>query len=94
MPNDDYIKRSDAHKAIFEWCRGTDDRRSWYNVIDGVPAADVEPVRHGRWIDENPESFWDPLMHCSVCGEVNIPIAKWRFCPICGAKMDKEEDDV
>jgi NADH pyrophosphatase NudC (nudix superfamily) len=65
--------------------------------IEDFPAADVEPVRHGRWIDENPASFWDPLMHCSVCGEVNIPLAKWRFCPMCGAKMDAElpkgEDD-
>lgn len=59
-------------------------------IIEDAPAADVEPVRHGRWIDENPASFWDPRMRCSVCGHVDLPLAKWRFCPMCGAKMDEE----
>jgi rubrerythrin len=59
--------------------------------IEDFPAADVEPVRHGRWIDENPESFLDPRMRCSVCGHVDMPLVKWRFCPVCGAKIVEEE---
>ena len=61
--------------------------------IEDFPAADVEPVRHGRWIDENSASPLDPRMRCSVCGHDDLPLAKWRFCPMCGAKMDKEADD-
>lgn len=48
MPNDDYIKRSDANKALIEWCKDTADRRSWSEVIKDVPAADVEPK--SKWI--------------------------------------------
>lgn len=115
MPNDDYILRGDALKAILgvsiydtieeldgartiaenTWADGLYDA---YKIIEEeVDAADVEPVRHGRWIDENPESFLDPRMRCSVCGHVDLPLVKWRFCPVCGAKMDDElpkgEDD-
>lgn len=57
------------------------------------PAADVEPVRHGRW-------EWDLLdiYRCSVCGEkskvkevMNEPV--WDYCPNCGAKMDGGAED-
>lgn len=62
-------------------------------IVEDAPAADVELVRHGRWIDENPASFLDPRMRCSVCGHVDLPLAKWRYCPMCGAKMDKKENN-
>lgn len=42
MPNNDYIKRSDALDAI----RGTS--RWCIDAVEKIPAADVEPVR--RWI--------------------------------------------
>lgn len=53
------------------------------------PAADVAPVRHGRWnADET----------CSCCGEKStegLDAEKWNYwfpdyCPHCGAKMDLE----
>lgn len=62
-------------------------------IVAGRPAADVAPVVHGRW-----ESHLMPLAYkCSVCGY--RPSAKeWRFhkrnfCPNCGARMDKEDND-
>lgn len=51
-----------------------------------IPAADVAPVVHGRWVDGK----------CSNCG-VDIPTDdahdaifenECRFCYYCGAKMD------
>lgn len=57
--------------------------------IDAIPAADVAPVRHGRWsrID------YEPIGHdyiCSVCGWRNDMAS--HYCPNCGAIMDKEEE--
>ena len=46
------------------------------------PAADVAPVRRGRWIEE------DGIQICSECGEEH----EWEdyrapYCDTCGAKM-------
>lgn len=52
--------------------------------IEDIPAADVQPVKHGRWVLDNPEQV---LMHCSNCNWLNLSW-KWKYCPNCGAKMD------
>ena len=51
-----------------------------------IPAADVVPVRHGRWI---PYNVKDCLYVCSECH--SLPKDRTRYCPNCGAKMDGEE---
>lgn len=62
-------------------------------VIDKIrtfPAADVEPVRHGRWIDCDDE--YSSYSRCSVCGDeftnLEADCARTNYCPSCGAKMD------
>lgn len=58
------------------------------SCIDRVPAADVEPVRHGKWVSV--ESY-DPREHisrCSCCGEAEAWTTK--YCPNCGAKMEED----
>ena len=60
------------------------------NIMD-IPAADVAPVRHGRWKCNKP---------CPVCGGdrfegLDADIwADWEppYCPNCGAKMDGGAD--
>ncbi len=55
------------------------------NLINAIPAADVAPVVHGRWVDNGTSDFL--LSGCSVCGftcDSNI----FPYCPYCGAKMD------
>ena len=55
-----------------------------------IPAADVVPVRHGRWECNKP---------CPVCGEdrfegLDADIwADWEppYCPNCGAKMKVDD---
>ena len=54
-----------------------------------VPAADVAPVVHGEWIKDKGYM----LSRCSVC-QNTIPLGreyKHKYCPACGAKMDKTE---
>ena len=63
--------------------------------IEMLPAADVEEVRHGRWVKWAVDIPERPY-HCSSCGWSNhhIPysvVVLLERCPHCGAKMDKEE---
>lgn len=64
--------------------------------IEGLPAADVEPVRHGRWLDYMCRDW-----HCSECGEKISKVRnvdgycyddKPNYCPNCGAKMELEDN--
>lgn len=56
--------------------------------IDDIPSADVQPVKHGRWIEVTPKHS-----RCSVCDTTCLiavyPISKGaNYCPNCGARMD------
>ena len=65
------------------------------SCIEKIPAADVAPVRHGRWIQvivhvEFEDGFVDRVEECcSACHEPNGRRCTY-FCPNCGAKMDGE----
>lgn len=65
----------------------------WQEIIDGiesVPAADVEEVKHGKWIEYLPVLGAGNLqIRCSECGLTND--FKTSCCPNCGAKMDLED---
>lgn len=67
-----------------------------------LAAADVAPVRHGRWIEDERTYPGPGLANnlCSVCGEIAgawkeglAPERKWAYCPACGALMDGKEDE-
>ena len=55
-----------------------------------MPAADVAPVRHGRWVSV-PHKL---ARVCSVCNRdepykfADIDADVYDYCPNCGAKMD------
>lgn len=63
---------------------------SAYDVIM-IPAADVAPVRHGRWVSV-PHKL---ARVCSVCNHdepykfADIDADVYDYCPNCGAKMDE-----
>lgn len=64
------------------------------DVINGLPAVDAEPVRHGKWI-KGGYVCGDNEWKCSVCGETEWRgSADWmKFCMYCGAKMDEEGEN-
>ena len=88
----EYIEKQSALDAIL---REPPDAHypSWYMAkIKMLPAADVVPVVHGRWIR---------LQHSGtiVCGNCGRNIRKNRgndyadfepYCPNCGCRMDLE----
>lgn len=70
--------------------------------IDGLPAADVEPVRRGRWkgyshsrycgIDADGEPVYRDgvVYYCSNPKCRRKTVIKENYCPNCGTKMDME----
>lgn len=61
---------------------------SAYDVIM-LPAADVAPVRHGQWLCGDYYDIGDVCSECDWDSQMTHP--SYRYCPNCGAKMDKEE---
>lgn len=78
--------------------------------VEDYPAADVAPVRHGRWVKARGSWFTpggDPVWECSECGKgmhvygvehgsygSDVADGQWVACPNCGAKMDVPDTDV
>ena len=67
--------------------------------LDAIPVADVQPVRHGKWIDKPVWLRGVGLCRyeCSYCGYVvdSKPGSRGsgkggKYCDECGAKMDGE----
>ena len=63
------------------------------HILESLPTVDAVPVVHGRW-KEDPSGygFWI----CSACGFVSEASAAdmlYKFCPVCGAKMDGKDGD-
>lgn len=65
-------------------------------LINQQPTADVQEVKHGKWIKIKNKFFSSSdgrggnIVKCSVCGEPSACNFSTPYCSICGAKMDKE----
>lgn len=63
-------------------------------TISNFPAADVAPVRHGKWVHSRYENCSEQfeMVKCSCCGREAYAMAFYvrdgNYCPNCGAKMD------
>lgn len=94
---DEYIKRQYVEAAQYDACRECRETCEefdgfyadcnqclLYGVIEKVkeiPAADIAPVRHGRWED----TLFGWL--CTSCREEQQYARRLRYCPNCGADM-------
>lgn len=61
---------------------------SAYDVIM-LPAADVAPVVHGRWLCGDYYDIGDVCSECDWDSQMTHP--SYRYCPNCGARMDEVE---
>ena len=82
---DEFVKLNEEHGFPVD----AFDMAILSNVIMKIPAADVAPVVHGRWVYHNFDTI------CSECRKSAIfdeweQQAETEFCPHCGAKMDEE----
>ena len=60
------------------------------NTINSIPAADVTPVVHGRWIMHDDE--FGLTCECSVCHIETM--GDGNYCPNCGCRMDGGDNDA
>lgn len=90
----EYIEREDALHAILG--EPTESHYpSWYaERIKALPAADVVPVVHGKWVHPHWKNS-DFCYDCSVCGNEAMHCEyRWSdkkiypICPNCGARCD------
>lgn len=90
----EYIERKAAIEAIVSeppdahypsWCA---------YKIRSIPASDVAPVRHGRWLEvreievREKRLFGEHYFLCSNCKSRNGLMIHFNYCPNCGSKMD------
>ena len=70
------------------------DMISAYDVIM-LPAADVAPVRHGRWVHTDYAIHWTAKDECNECtyhASDRDDLSHYNYCPNYGAKMDGGAD--
>ena len=84
----EYIEREAAIETIMSDPPDAHYPQWYVDKIKSILAADVAPVRRGRWIEE------DGIQICSECGEEH----EWEdyrapYCDTCGAKMNKEDGE-
>ena len=98
----EYIEREKVIHEIGTWLdsvgtvlvgKGLSYYGELLGCVEDVPAADVAPVRHGRWIMRGGK------LHCSNCEDLAPLKRGWedgcttyeytasRWCPNCGVKM-------
>ena len=92
---DEYIKKEDIEQKIQGGLNNLvlgHDAIEVLGMIYEMPAADVAPVRHARWVDN----------HCTACGMMPMGDEMWKhldlepplferfmdYCPSCGCRMD------
>ena len=85
----EYIEREAAIEAVkHAWAKGLEPSQ----YIEIIPAADVAPVVHGRWIEQEKYTF-GVMYDCSICDNRILDNGhSWNYCPNCGAKMDGGDD--
>ena len=100
----EYIEREALLRALSKEVGYNDDGDQEINsdtvfiAIESAPAADVAEVVHGEWklLDECSNAG----VYCSICHKAVYRESAWyknvhiksKYCPNCGAKMDKEDE--
>lgn len=100
----EYIEREalmrrikEIHCAECDSYHGVRCRACWVDdtldYIDSEPAADVAPVVHGRWLEQEKYTF-GIMYDCSLCGHRILDNGHpWNYCPNCGADMRGSNDE-
>lgn len=83
---DEYIRKDTARRII----DSPRNREQMLAILEDTPSEDVQPVRHGHWINHPDDLFpEDSMIECSVCHEYEYATVNDNFCGNCGAKMDE-----
>ena len=93
----EYIERAAILKSL-----GYDEKRradvlpgSTFDIVLKEAAADVAEVRHGKIIETIKDGKMNRVFSC--CGHDFTELTCWympKYCPNCGARMDKEDENA
>ena len=99
----EYIEREAVRKHLMSYAGMFTDELGFVvslqavlNGIDFQPAADVEPVKHGRLEREHVDEWYTHVYACMECGtRMMLCDEEWRHiapkvCPTCGVRLDGE----
>ena len=96
----EYIEREYAIDAVLDVYYDTPDidlsGEKFEAAILKIQAANVAPVRHGKWIEPTQLYYGAKQYECSLCysdkfwNKHNITV-KYPHCPNCGAIMELED---
>lgn len=85
------------------WAKNIENIRNWWphavrikdNIVAEIkrqPPADVEEVKHGRWMKDPHTADVCAEYRCSLCGysycEADPKHPPFKYCPECGAKNE------
>lgn len=84
-----YIDAEKLTDSIFDWDMTIEDLYySLCKLVDDVPTADVQEVKHGTWENTNTPN----QLRCSNCEIIHFiaqyPHGETNYCPNCGTRMD------
>lgn len=85
----DLINRNEAIEAVDGKLGEFNANNKAVSILMHLPS--VEPVRHGRWINDR----WEDDVNYHTCNACCVEIRVTYFdnyCPNCGARMDGEQD--
>ena len=99
---DDVISRQQAIDTLRKkQDNGKGDISRFYNTIIQYDIEAIEQLpsaqpKKGRWISAD-AMFHGVPFYCSECGENTRDTVmgkpRWKFCPMCGAKMEGADDE-
>lgn len=97
------------HYELKDWdlfqCKELDKGKPWdghtskdVRRLLSIPAADVAPVVHGRWIEPTRLYYGAKQYECSLCysdtfWKKHSITEKYPHCPNCGCRMDGGDDE-
>lgn len=95
-----YIDADDVAQRLMYYMSHTPERcgehyayKAALKEVVGSPTADVEEVKHGKWIPVQYTYFGLKRYECSECKDDEYWQKRYiehkeKYCPNCGAKMD------
>lgn len=103
---DEYISREKVLEIVNEFnlenrFDSWNDYSEMHDIISELEAADIQPVKHGRWISTE-ELYYNGMTKCSCCNEEYCIEYIWNlqgdlgavnYCPNCGARMDLKDGE-
>lgn len=92
----EYINRKavleTADWYVNEYCESRISFQNLYDELKRIPAADVAPVRHGRWIRREGFDYENNVI-LGACSKCDWEVKDFtNYCPNCGARMGGDGD--